>query len=59
MIDENQKLLCELGVGHEAIDKICAITASFGLHSKLTGAGGGGCVLTLLSDGIHPFAFTL
>jgi mevalonate kinase len=47
-IDKNQALLCELGVGHATLDKVCSITAAHGLHSKLTGAGGGGCAITLL-----------
>ena len=47
----NHYLLNALGVGHSSIDKIREITAKYSLHSKLTGAGGGGCVLTLLKDG--------
>lgn len=43
-------MLTELGVGHAVLDNVCKITAQFGLHSKLTGAGGGGCALTLLSN---------
>ena len=38
-----------MGVSHPAIEAVCRITADCGLHSKLTGAGGGGCVLTLYS----------
>ena len=48
MIDDNQRLLDALGVGHEAISQVAALTAARGLHTKLTGAGGGGCVITLL-----------
>jgi mevalonate kinase len=50
LIDRNQVLLNGLGVGHPILDTVCKVTAQFGLHSKLTGAGGGGCALTLLSD---------
>jgi len=50
LIDENQLLLCKIGVGHSSLDLICDITAKYGFHSKLTGAGGGGCSLTLLRN---------
>ncbi|CAG8524546.1 10791_t:CDS:10 [Ambispora leptoticha] len=52
LIDLNHHLLNSLGVGHLALDKIREITARHGLHSKLTGAGGGGCALTLLHDDV-------
>lgn len=44
----NQSLLNALGVGHPALDGVVAITGKLGLVTKLTGAGGGGCALTLL-----------
>jgi len=37
-----------MGVSHETLDRLCCITLKHGLHSKLTGAGGGGCAVTLL-----------
>ncbi|NXM67093.1 KIME kinase, partial [Serilophus lunatus] len=46
--DINQHHLNVLGVGHPSLDRLCQVTASHGLHSKLTGAGGGGCGITLL-----------
>ncbi|KAJ7416149.1 Mevalonate kinase [Willisornis vidua] len=46
--DINQHHLNVLGVGHPSLDRLCQVTASHGLHSKLTGAGGGGCAITLL-----------
>ena len=50
MIDEDQRLLDALGVGHAAIQTVVEyMHRKLGLHSKLTGAGGGGCVLTLLN----------
>ncbi|EGC34243.1 hypothetical protein DICPUDRAFT_88405 [Dictyostelium purpureum] len=49
MFDMNQHLLSGCyGVGHSSIDTIVSITKSLGFHTKLTGAGGGGCVITLL-----------
>ncbi|CAM6109119.1 unnamed protein product [Calypogeia fissa] len=50
----NQCLLQCMGVSHPSIDEICGTTSRFHLSSKLTGAGGGGCVLTLLPTGISP-----
>ncbi|XP_035299132.1 mevalonate kinase isoform X5 [Cricetulus griseus] len=51
LIDMNQHHLNALGVGHTSLDQLCRITAAHGLHSKLTGAGGGGCGITLLKPG--------
>jgi mevalonate kinase len=47
----NQHLLNAIGVGHPKIDQIINISRSFPITdtfiTKLTGAGGGGCVITL------------
>ena len=51
LIDFNQHLLQTLGVSHTSIDRICEITAKHNFHTKLTGAGGGGCCITLLRPG--------
>ncbi|XP_001929219.1 mevalonate kinase isoform X1 [Sus scrofa] len=48
LIDMNQHHLNALGVGHASLDQLCQVTTAHGLHSKLTGAGGGGCGITLL-----------
>ncbi|XP_045152761.1 mevalonate kinase [Echinops telfairi] len=48
LIDMNQHHLNALGVGHTSLDQLCQVTRAQGLHSKLTGAGGGGCGITLL-----------
>jgi len=50
IIEKNQILLNEIGAGHDSIDEICKISQKYGLKSKLTGAGGGGCVITLLNN---------
>ncbi|XP_069135735.1 mevalonate kinase-like isoform X2 [Argopecten irradians] len=49
LIDMNQGLLNTLGVGHPRLDRVCEVTACSGLHSKLTGAGGGGCAFCLIT----------
>ncbi|CAB1321604.1 unnamed protein product [Coregonus sp. 'balchen'] len=48
LIDINQHHLNVMGVGHPPLDTLCRVTLARGLHSKLTGAGGGGCGITLL-----------
>lgn len=48
LIDINQHHLNVMGVGHPSLDTLCRVTLTKGLHSKLTGAGGGGCGITLL-----------
>ena len=44
----NHGVLTALGVGHVALDRIVALTQARGYASKLTGAGGGGCAVTLI-----------
>ncbi|XP_077016192.1 LOW QUALITY PROTEIN: mevalonate kinase [Tamandua tetradactyla] len=53
LIDMNQHHLNALGVGHASLDRLCQVTAAHGLHSKLTGAGGGGCGITLLKPDLE------
>lgn len=47
----NQHLLNALGVGHVALDQVCAMAQERGLAAKLTGAGGGGCAIILIPPG--------
>ncbi|CAM9888428.1 unnamed protein product, partial [Phaeothamnion confervicola] len=49
----NHHLLCALGVGHESLDRAVAVSARHGAACKLTGAGGGGCAIALVS-GLAP-----
>ncbi|NXF32303.1 KIME kinase, partial [Nyctibius bracteatus] len=56
LFDINQHHLNVIGVGHPSLDRLCQVTASHGLHSKLTGAGGGGCGITLLRPDTSPLA---
>ena len=52
LVDKNHAILNELGVGHPSLEAICmkAGQAPYNLHTKLTGAGGGGCALTVVPD---------
>nr|XP_006126799.1 mevalonate kinase isoform X1 [Pelodiscus sinensis] len=54
LVDINQHHLNVIGVGHTSLDRVCQVTANHGLHSKLTGAGGGGCAITLLRPDTDP-----
>jgi hypothetical protein len=53
LIDENHGYLVKLGVSHPSLEAIRSKTASpqYALSTKLTGAGGGGCAVTLVPDG--------
>ncbi len=53
LIDENHVHLAALGVSHPSLEVIRAKTAGapYRLSTKLTGAGGGGCAVTLVPDG--------
>lgn len=53
LIEENHAHLVALGVSHAALEAIRAKTAlaPYSLKTKLTGAGGGGCAVTLVPDG--------
>ena len=51
LLDRNQVLLAELSLSTPAIEKMCAAARAAGaLGAKLTGGGGGGCVIAL-ADG--------
>ena len=49
LIDVNQGLLKTIGVSHPSLDLVQEITAKQKLHSKLTGAGGGGFAFALVT----------
>lgn len=57
LIKENHVHLVNLGVSHPSLEMIVAATAQapFELATKLTGAGGGGCALTLIPDGKYSY----
>ncbi|KDN37314.1 cystathionine beta-l [Tilletiaria anomala UBC 951] len=56
LIEQNHAQLVDLQVSHESLEAIRATTASepWQLSTKLTGAGGGGCAVTLLPDELLP-----
>ena len=48
LMNENHALLSELGVSTNALDQACNVARACGaLGAKLTGSGGGGCVVAL------------
>lgn len=49
LIDINQGLLVGLGVSHPALGRVVDTAAANGIHAKLTGAGGGGFALGLVT----------
>lgn len=55
LMEMNQGLLQCMGVSHASIETVLRTTLKYKLTSKLTGAGGGGCVLTLLPTCILSF----
>jgi mevalonate kinase len=55
LLDLNQTLLEELSLSSEAIERACAVARSAGaLGAKLTGKGGGGCVIALCASDQEP-----
>ncbi|KCV71579.1 mevalonate kinase [Fonticula alba] len=51
----NNHLLSSVGVGHASIDRVADIAGSLGqCATKLTGAGGGGCVISLVPEPVAP-----
>ncbi|CCE63906.1 hypothetical protein TPHA_0G00700 [Tetrapisispora phaffii CBS 4417] len=54
LIRVNHGLLVSLGVSHPGLETIKSLSDTLGIgETKLTGAGGGGCSLTILKHGIQ------
>ncbi|BGP25733.1 cystathionine beta-lyase [Rhodotorula toruloides] len=53
LVEQNHQHLVSLGVGHVALEAVRSKTKEqpWGLATKLTGAGGGGCAVTVVPDG--------
>ena len=53
LIDDNHTLLDQLRVSHPSLEAVRRITSAdpYNLATKLTGAGGGGCAVTLIPGG--------
>ncbi|KAJ3229103.1 hypothetical protein HDU81_005658 [Chytriomyces hyalinus] len=56
LIQMNHGILTAFGVSHPTLETIVNITTKHGLSTKLTGAGGGGCSLTLVPEGRQKIA---
>lgn len=55
LVKINHGLLVSLGVSHPSLEQVRIIADRHSLGAtKLTGAGGGGCAITLLTDGLDP-----
>jgi mevalonate kinase len=57
LVRTNQHLLRAVGVSHPSLDYVCSVVddvAKDNSACKLTGAGGGGCAMTLLRPGCDP-----
>ncbi|KAG0172446.1 hypothetical protein DFQ28_005074 [Apophysomyces sp. BC1034] len=52
LVNINHCLLGALGVSHTSLEKVRNITAAHGMKTKLTGAGGGGCAVTVIRDNV-------
>ncbi|KAK4335731.1 Cystathionine beta-lyase [Rhodotorula toruloides] len=52
LVEQNHQHLVSLGVGHVALEAVRSKTKEqpWGLATKLTGAGGGGCAVTVVPD---------
>ena len=59
LIDENHRLLDQLHVSHPSLEAVRRITGAdaYNLATKLTGAGGGGCAVTLIPEGECSVSF--
>lgn len=50
LIIENQRLLKQIQVSNDTIDHICSLLENKGIPAKITGAGGGGFIIALVSS---------
>lgn len=60
LVEQNHAHLVSLGVGHAALEAVRSTTGAqpWALATKLTGAGGGGCAVTVVPDDFSDEALT-
>ncbi|KAI9570532.1 Cys/Met metabolism PLP-dependent enzyme-domain-containing protein [Boletus coccyginus] len=60
LIEENHRLLDQLRVSHPSLEAVRRITGAdpYNLATKLTGAGGGGCAVTLIPEDLSSSKLT-
>lgn len=58
LLELNHLQLAQLRVGHPALDKVRELCGPYGAATKLTGAGGGGCAISLLPDEMSETALS-
>lgn len=53
-LDRKQEILQSFGLSTPRLESLCELARSTGAHgAKVTGAGGGGCIIALAEDGHH------
>ena len=50
LMKENQMYLKQIGVSNDTLEKITEITDEISFGSKITGAGGGGCIISITDE---------
>lgn len=58
LLELNHLQLVQLRVGHPVLDKVRELCGHYGAATKLTGAGGGGCAISLLPDELSNAALS-
>ncbi|KAI9314187.1 ribosomal protein S5 domain 2-type protein [Dichotomocladium elegans] len=56
LVDINHSLLHAIGVSHVSLETVRNVTSTHGIKTKLTGAGGGGCALSIIQDDVSADA---
>jgi len=51
LMGQNQEYLRQIGVSNESLEEIIRISGSGSHGSKITGAGGGGCIISIADEG--------
>lgn len=51
LMGQNQEYLRQIGVSNESLEQIIRVSGSGSHGSKITGAGGGGCIISIADEG--------